>query len=136
MEVVAVILLDTHVLLWLLLEPQRLSSSAAAAIRKSVRTGGLAIASITLWELAMMIALGRITPRGTPEAWLTELVERSGVVVKDVTPAVATLATQFPHDFPADPADRLISATARAEGMSLVTRDAKLRGSPVLRTVW
>jgi PIN domain nuclease of toxin-antitoxin system len=135
-EVVAVILLDTHVLLWLLLEPQRLSSSAAAAIRKSVRTGGLAIASITLWELAMMIALGRITPRGTPEAWLTELVERSGVVVKDITPAVATLATQFPHDFPPDPADRLIAATARAEGMSLVTRDAKLRGSPVLRTVW
>jgi PIN domain nuclease of toxin-antitoxin system len=136
MEVFAVIVLDTHVLLWLLLEPQRLSSAAAAAIRKSVRTGGLAIASITLWELAMMIALGRITPRGTPEAWVTEVVERSGVVVKDVTPAVATLATQFPHDFPADPADRLIAATARAEGMSLVTRDAKLRGSPVLRTVW
>ena len=130
------ILLDTHVLLWLLLEPQRLSSSAAAAIRKSVRTGGLAIASITLWELAMMIALGRITPRGTPEAWLTELVERSGVVVKEISPAVATLATQFPHDFPADPADRLIAAAARAEGLSLVTRDAKLRGSPILRTVW
>jgi PIN domain nuclease of toxin-antitoxin system len=136
MEVGAVILLDTHVLLWLLLEPQRLSVSAAAAIRKSVRTGGLAIASITLWELAMMIALGRITPRGTPEVWLTELVERSGVVVKDITPAVATLATQFPNDFPADPADRLIAATARAEGLSLVTRDAKLRGSPVLRTLW
>lgn len=130
------ILLDTHVLLWLLLEPRRLSVSAAAAIRKSVTSGGLAIASITLWELAMMIALGRITPRGTPEAWLIELVRRSGVVVKDITPAVATLATQFPHDFPADPADRIIAATARAEGMSLVTRDAKLRASPVLRTVW
>lgn len=130
------ILLDTHVLLWLLLEPKRLSASAAAAIRKSLVTGGIAIASITLWELAMMIALGRITPRGTPEAWLSELVERSGVVVKDITPAVATLATHFPPDFPADPADRLIAATARAEGMSLVTRDAKLRGSPVLRTVW
>lgn len=130
------ILLDTHVLLWLLLEPKRLSASAVVAIRKSLATGGIAIASITLWELAMMIALGRITPRGTPEAWLTELVERSGVVVKDITAAVATLATQFPQDFPADPADRLIAATARAEGMSLVTRDAKLRGSPVLRTVW
>jgi PIN domain nuclease of toxin-antitoxin system len=136
MEGGTVILLDTHVLLWLLLEPKRLSTSAAAAIRKSLVTGGLAIASITLWELAMMIARGLITPRGTPEAWLTELVERSGVVVKDITPAVATLATQFPHDFPADPADRLIAATARAEGMSLVTRDVKLRGSPVLRTVW
>jgi PIN domain nuclease of toxin-antitoxin system len=83
-----------------------------------------------------MIALGRITPRGTPEAWLTELVERSGVVVKDITAAVAAFATQFPDDFPADPADRLIAATARVEGLSLVTRDARLRGSPILRTVW
>ena len=136
MEVGAVILLDTHVLLWLLLEPKRLSASAAAAIRKAHATGGIAIASITLWELAMMIALGRITPRGTPEAWLTALVERSGVVVKDITAAVAAFATQFPDDFPADPADRLIAATARVEGLSLVTRDARLRGSPILRTVW
>jgi len=59
MEVGAVILLDTHVLLWLLLEPRRLSASATAAIRKSLATGGIAVASITLWELAMMIALHR-----------------------------------------------------------------------------
>jgi PIN domain nuclease of toxin-antitoxin system len=49
---------------------------------------------------------------------------------------VATLATNFPDDFPADPADRLIAATARAEGIPLVTRDAKLRASAVVRTVW
>jgi PIN domain nuclease of toxin-antitoxin system len=43
---------------------------------------------------------------------------------------------RFPADFPADPADRLIGSTAVAEGMSLVTRDAKLRASPLLRTIW
>lgn len=130
------ILLDTHALLWLGLEPKRLSAAATAAIKKSIESGGLAIASITLWEIAMMIALGRLAPRGTPEAWLTQLVERSGVSVKEITPAVATLATSFPDDFPADPADRLIAATARAEGIPLVTRDAKLRASAVVRTVW
>ena len=130
------ILLDTHVLLWLCLEPKRLSRSAATAIRKVVSTGGIGIASISLWEIAMLIALGRLSPRGTPDAWIAELVEMSGVVVKDLTPAVAVLSTQFPNDFPADPADRLIAATARAEGLTLITRDVKIRRSSLVETIW
>lgn len=130
------ILLDTHVLLWLCLEPKRLSRSAATAIRKAVSTGGIGIGSISLWEIAMLIALGRLSPRGTPEAWISELVETSGVVVKELTPAVAVLSTQFSNDFPADPADRLIAATARAEGLTLVTRDVKIRKSSLVETIW
>ncbi|MGH7324150.1 MAG: type II toxin-antitoxin system VapC family toxin [Candidatus Rokuibacteriota bacterium] len=130
------IVLDTHVLLWLCLEPRRLSASATAAIRKALTAGGMAIASITLWEIAMMVRLGRLVPRGTPETWLADLISHSGVVVREITPAVATLATQFPDEFPTDPADRLIAATARAEGAMLVTRDARLRRSRLLRTVW
>jgi PIN domain nuclease of toxin-antitoxin system len=131
-----VIVLDTHAWLWLCLEPQRLSAPAIRAIRAAVSRGGLAIASITLWELAMMLARGRVIPRGTPEAWLAELIDRSGVVVKEITPAVAALATHFPEDFPGDPADRLIAATARAEGIPLVSRDAALRASAVIETIW
>jgi PIN domain nuclease of toxin-antitoxin system len=131
-----VILLDTHVLLWLCLEPRRLSAAATTAIRKALAAGGIAIASITLWEVAMMIRLGRLVPRGTPETWLAELVARSGVVIREITPAIATLATQFPDEFPADPADRLIAATARSDGALLVTRDARLRRSRLLRTAW
>jgi PIN domain nuclease of toxin-antitoxin system len=130
------ILLDTHALLWLCLEPKRLSRSAAAAIRRAVSTGGIGIASISLWEIAMLIALGRLSPRGTPDAWIAELVETSGVVVKEITPAVAVLSTQFPNHFPADPSDRLIAATARAEGLTLITRDVKIRKSSVVETIW
>jgi len=131
-----VILLDTHAWLWLCLEPRRLSAAAARAIRSAVTRGGLAIASISLWEVAMMLARGRVIPQGTPEAWLAALIDRSGVIVKEITPAVAALATHFPDDFPGDPADRLIAATARATGISLVSRDARMRASPMVETIW
>jgi PIN domain nuclease of toxin-antitoxin system len=58
------------------------------------------------------------------------------MTVIPITPEIAALATQFPEDYPHDPVDRLIGATARAEGMALVTRDERIRRSPLLRTVW
>ena len=131
-----VIVLDTHAWLWLCLEPRQLSAGAAGAIRRALTDGGLAIASITLWEIAMMVERGRLIPQGTPETWLGALIDRSGVAVKDITPTIATLATRFPEDFPADPADRLIAATARADGASLVTRDAGMRKSRLVETIW
>lgn len=96
----------------------------------------MAIASITLWEIAMLIALGKISPLGNPQTWMADLIENSGVVIKELTPAVAVFSTQFPRDFPRDPADRLIGATARAEGLALVTRDKGIRASALLNTVW
>ncbi|MGO9272246.1 MAG: PIN domain-containing protein [Terriglobia bacterium] len=55
---------------------------------------------------------------------------------KEWNPEIAALATQFPDDYPPDPADRLIGATARAEGLVLVTHDEKIRSSPLLKTLW
>ena len=82
------------------------------------------------------MAHNRLGLRGTSETVLTKLVEETGVVVKEITPAVAILAVQFTEEFPRDPADRLIAATARAEGLPLVTRDARLRRSRLVETVW
>jgi PIN domain nuclease of toxin-antitoxin system len=131
-----VILLDTLVLVWLMLEPGRLSRPAVSAIRRARRSGGLAIAAMTLWEVAMMFSRGQITPRGGVEESLRKLVEEANVEIKPITPGVAALAWQFPDDFSRDPADRLIAATARAEGMVLVTRDERIRRCRLLRTVW
>jgi PIN domain nuclease of toxin-antitoxin system len=63
-------------------------------------------------------------------------LKATGVSLREITPTIAALATQFPDDFSADPADRLIAATARAEGLSLVTRDERMRSSALVRTVW
>jgi PIN domain nuclease of toxin-antitoxin system len=131
-----VVLLDTHVLVWLAVEPSRLSAAAVKAIGEAANSGGIAIASITLLELATLIVRGRLLPGGPPASALEELVARTGVVVKDITPAIAVLAVQLPEPFPGDPADRVIVATAHVEGIPLITRDAKLRRSVAVQTIW
>ena len=130
------ILLDTHVLVWAVAEPRRLSRSAVRAIRRARATDGVAIAAISLWELAVLFARGQLRGTGTTEASIQRMVEEIGVIVMPITISIAALATQFPDDYPRDPADRLIGATARAEGLALVTRDEKIRGSKLLETIW
>ena len=92
------------------------------------------MSAISTYEVAWQIANGRVQGYGTVEASLLRFLE--GVTVRPITPEIAALATQFPDDYPRDPADRIIGATARAEGMTLVTRDERIRRSPLIRTVW
>ena len=92
------ILLDTHVLVWAVAESKRLSRAAATAIRNARAGDGVAIAAITLWELAALVAGGRIQAYGTVEASVRLIVE--GVTVKPLTAEIAALATQFPDSYP------------------------------------
>jgi len=128
------ILLDTHVLVWMVADSKRLSKSALGAIRAAQREGGLGISAISLWELAWLVGRGRIQAYGTVEASVRLLIE--GVIVRPITPEIGALAAQFPEDYPRDPADRLIGATARFEGVRLITSDAGILKSPLVRTVW
>ncbi len=130
------ILLDTHVLLWLAIEPRRLTAPAKHAIRSATRSGGLAIASITLWEMAMLFVRGRVRASGTVEASVRLIVEATGVLVRDLSVSVAALSVQLQPDFPDDPADRLIAATAMDGGLSLVTRDERIRKTGLVKTIW
>jgi PIN domain nuclease of toxin-antitoxin system len=129
-----VILLDTHVLVWAVGDTKRLSRGAVSEIRRARQGGGLAVSAITLWELGLLMNRGRIQAPGTVESSIRQLIE--DITVRPITPEIAALAAQFPDDFPRDPADRLIAATARAEGLTLVTRDENIRKSPLIKTVW
>jgi PIN domain nuclease of toxin-antitoxin system len=95
---------------------------------------GLAVSAITAYEVAWQITAGRIQGYGTVETSVLRFLE--GVTMRPITLEIASLAAQFPEDYPRDPADRIIGATARAEGLTLVTRDEKIRRSPLLKTVW
>lgn len=129
-------LLDTHVLLWLVGEPKRLSRKARQLIERASSKDGLAIASITLWELAKLAALRRISVQGTIANWTTELLTTTGVAVLDLTPTIAELSTTFGPEYSKDPADQIIGATARAHGMPLITADIQLLECPLLKCIW
>ena len=133
------ILLDTHALLWMTSDPNRLSRHAREAIREARQeqerhTAGIAAATITVWELAWLAQNGRIAVTGSVESFVRETVAR--VILRAVTPEIAALAVRLPERFPKDPADHLIASTAMVEGMALVTADARIRRAKVVETIW
>jgi PIN domain nuclease of toxin-antitoxin system len=87
-----VILLDTHVLVWLSTEPTKLSKHATSAVRRASRAGGIGISAISLWELAWLATHGRLQLTGTVEAYLEEISSR--VAVLPITTKVAALAAE------------------------------------------
>jgi PIN domain nuclease of toxin-antitoxin system len=128
------ILLDTHTLIWLAFEPDNLSKAAREAIGESARTGGLGISAITLWEAAWLATHRRVDFTGTPDAFIEEISSRTALF--PITLQIAILANQLPSTYPSDPSDRLIGATALAEGIALVTKDRSIRNCKQIKTIW
>ena len=128
------ILLDTHVVAWIACDPGQLSQNARQAIQQGRAEGGIAISAITLWELAMLMSRGRLEIGGTADVFVEEIA--SLFIILPITPKIAVLASQFPAGYSGDPSDRLIGATAMAEGLSLVTKDQKMRNCRLFRTIW
>ncbi len=127
-------LLDTHVLVWLQREPRKLSRAATAVIRRSYAREGLAVSVATIVELAGLLNRGKVRTKGTIESTIRELIEE--VVVLPFSLEAAILTISLPNDFPSDPMDRIIAATARAENLPLVTADERILNCPLIKTIW
>lgn len=129
------ILLDTHVVVWLASDEPRLSKKAKAAIdeaRKAER--GVAISDFTLYELSMLFRKKHIGLSISPESFLSEVEKR--FVVLPITGRICVSALSLPVGYPKDPADRIIGATALTEGIPLITADREIRNSRALQTIW
>ena len=129
------ILVDTHVVVWLALDPDRFSTKARSAINEARTSGeGLAISDISLFELAALTAKGRIRLSISLESFLREVESRFSVL--PITSRACVRALGFPGNYPKDPADRIIGATALVEGLSLLTADPAIRRSKALPVIW
>jgi PIN domain nuclease of toxin-antitoxin system len=129
------ILLDTHVVVWLAFDQSQISRKARAAIDE-VRElkDGLAISGFTLLEVAALASKGRIHIGISLETFLQELEAR--FVVLPITARTCARAMEFPSSYPKDPADRIIGATALVEGLSLVTADRAIHRAKLIPTIW
>jgi PIN domain nuclease of toxin-antitoxin system len=129
-----VVVLDTHVWLWW---AGRLAGLSAAAEDAIERAGEVGIAAISCWEMAMLAVKGRIALEPDIEGWIRRALALPGVVALPTTPRIATRAGLLaPGEFPGDPADRLIYATAVDAGAALVTKDEGLRSFDPRKTIW
>jgi PIN domain nuclease of toxin-antitoxin system len=130
-----VILLDTHIVLWLAESAGKLSPNARAAIDAArADDTGLAICDITLAELATIYGKRRFTLTVPLDTFLEETESRFTVV--PITARACARSVALPASYPRDPADRIIGATALVEGLPLLTADRAIRRSKALRTIW
>lgn len=128
------IVLDTHVWLWWMSSPERLSDGAREAI---ATTPAIGVSTISAWEVAMLAARGRISLDREVGTWVRRALAEHRVEPLAPGIEVALDAGLLDgKDFPGDPADRLIYATARAIDAPLVTRDARIRAFAPSATIW
>lgn len=128
-------LLDTHVWVWWMLGDSRLSARERAALDELPSGRRPALCDISLWEVALLVQLGRLRLDDGLEDWLCVATSPATVNVLPITPAVVVEMNRLPEGFHQDPADRLIVATARAAGLPLATHDARIRRSR-LSSLW
>lgn len=126
------LLLDTHVCLWALAAPERLSPTVTAAITDP--GNDVRVSAATAWEIAIKQSLGKLELPGPAEEWLTEALEQAGIAWIPVTPADALRVRSLPWHH-RDPFDRLLIAQASSE-FTLVTHDERFEpyGVTVLKT--
>jgi PIN domain nuclease of toxin-antitoxin system len=129
-----VLVLDTHAWLWWVAEPRRLSRPAREAIDRTERLG---IATISCWEVAMLAEAGRIELDRAVTTWIEQALAEPRAQSLPLTSAVAVRAALLGREgFVGDPADRIVYATARDAGSSLITRDERLRAFDPRGTIW
>jgi len=127
---------DTHIVIWDALSPERLSSTAVGAISRANQADGIIIADISLWEIAMLIQKGRIEVETDCQSFLNLVLQANQIAVHAITPQIAALSTQLSSTVNADPTDRLIAATAIVEDAPLVTADHNLQEVEEVSTIW
>lgn len=117
------IVLDTHVLIWAVNDDSRLGKTARQIIDDMTQHSRILIAAITPWEIAMLAQKGRIALGNDVGRWISRALALPGVALAPLEAPISVDSVRLPGDFHADPADRMIVATARFHQVPLMTAD-------------
>ena len=120
------LLLDTHVLVWSVRESPRLESVTKKVLNEAARQSLIVISAITPWEIGLLVNKGRLELEADVMEWIREALAKPGVRLAPLDPEIAVASTRLPFEMHADPADRILVATARRLGATLVTADGAL----------
>ena len=122
----AQVLLDTHILIWWQLDSARLSRAQLQTLQDLEKRGQPRfLSAISLREIASLTATGRLEIPTAADIWLEEI--ESDLMVLPITARIAAESVRLGEDFPKDPADQIIAATARCHGLTLITADERIR---------
>jgi PIN domain nuclease of toxin-antitoxin system len=129
-------LLDTHIIVWWLLDFDRLTKVQAQALDSVEKHGySVGLSAISLRELAKMIQRGRLVVGAPLESWIEELDSHPLITIFPLTPTIAIESVRLGDDFHRDPADQIIVATARCHDLALMTADDRIRKWGKVRVV-
>lgn len=120
------ILLDTHTWFWTVTGDAKLRLPVRREIDRAYAANSLFLSPISLWELALKHSRGKLQLDRPLRPWLGNAIAVSGVQLMSIGVEIAASCAELPPAFHGDPADRIIAATARTEGLHLVTHDRKL----------
>ena len=120
------LLLDTHTLIWLTFSDPRLGKRAHSSIQIASQENRLAISAITPWEVALLVSKKKIDLFRDVMVWVNETLALPGSTLVGLEPEIAVASTRLPFEMHPDPADRILVATARQLGATLVTSDRAL----------
>lgn len=130
------IVLDTHVWVWWVASPERLSPAARQRIDDEAGERSVQISSISSWEVALLVKKGRLELTLGVEAWIAGSEALPFVRFVPIDNQIAILSNNLPGELHEDPADRIIAATASVLGATLITKDRKLWDYPHIETFW
>jgi PIN domain nuclease of toxin-antitoxin system len=130
------ILLDTHVWLWWISNPENLSGNALSAIDHAIKENGIVISSISTWEVALLVEKGRLRLSIDTRDWVRKTEGLDFVRFVPVDNTIGLRSVSLPGEFHADPADRIITATALTMGIPLVTKDEKILTYSHVDSIW
>jgi len=123
----APLLLDTHCWLWTQLgHVEKFSRHGRRLIEKAALSGDLRVSVISVWEVGMLEAKRRLKLRMNCAEWVNQALATPGLSLASLTPEIAIESSRLPGEIQADPADRILIATARVTGARLLTKDERL----------